>query len=103
MDEIEMSFIYQIGIMMEDHPTEEGQHTRHVEITWAAHCLPDHIRQIGLSADNDPLKFKELMEESGGPTILNYRFIRDYTKGVEDGWTINAANHFKLFDPKILP
>lgn len=31
-----------------------------------------------------------------GPIILNYRFIRDYTSGVEDSWTINAINHFPL-------
>ena len=26
------SFVYQIGIMMEDHPTEENQSLRHVEV-----------------------------------------------------------------------
>lgn len=27
--------------------------------------------------------------------ICNYRFIREFTKGVQDDWTINAINHFK--------
>lgn len=28
-------------------------------------------------------------------SICNYRFIREFTKGVQDDWTINAINHFK--------
>jgi hypothetical protein len=30
--------------------------------------------------------------------IPYFRFIRNYTKGVEDSWTINALNYFKLAD-----
>ena len=30
--------------------------------------------------------------------ILNYRFIREFTKGVQDEWTINAINHFRPSD-----
>ncbi|MPC36240.1 hypothetical protein E2C01_029690 [Portunus trituberculatus] len=28
-------------------------------------------------------------------SIANYRFIREFTKGVVDDWTISLANHFK--------
>jgi hypothetical protein len=28
-----------------------------------------------------------------------YRFIREFTKGVEDSWTINKLNHFLPFVP----
>ena len=31
--------------------------------------------------------------EGPGPEQLVYRFIRNYTKGVEDSWTINGINH----------
>jgi len=27
--------------------------------------------------------------------ILNYRFIREFTKGVNPDWTINMLNHYK--------
>lgn len=27
--------------------------------------------------------------------ILNYRFIREFTKGVEDSWWVNIVNHFQ--------
>ena len=39
--------------------------------------------------------FLETMEEieGPGPELLVYRFIRNYTKGVEDSWTINGINH----------
>lgn len=33
-----------------------------------------------------------------GPVILNYRFVRDFTKGVHDQWRINALNHFHLIE-----
>ena len=36
----------QIGILMEDHPTEENQHLRHVEITWVGHAFPDHFAMV---------------------------------------------------------
>lgn len=30
--------------------------------------------------------------------ICNYRFIREYTKGVEGQWTVNMVHHFNLSD-----
>lgn len=30
--------------------------------------------------------------------LLNCRFIREYTKGVEDQWTINGFNYIKVAD-----
>ena len=31
-------------------------------------------------------------------TICNYRFIREFTKDVEDQCTVNMVHHFKLAD-----
>ena len=85
-EEIIWNFIYQIGIMFDDE-----KQTRHVEITYTAHYLPE-LEQIAENTEN----FKDLTEvvhKGAGPIVLTYRFIRNYTKGVEDSWTINALNH----------
>lgn len=105
LDQIQINFIYQIGIMMEDDPIEENKHTRHVEITWVAHAMSketedaitDHSMEV-LRPKESFEKLQEVLDQTGGTTILNYRFIREYTKGVEDSWTVNAVNHFKLMD-----
>ena len=105
LENIQINFIYQIGIMMEDDPVEENKHTRHVEITWVAHALSKEQEEAVTEHSMEVLrpnetfdKMKEVLDETGGSTILNYRFIREYTKGVEDTWTVNAVNHFKLMD-----
>jgi len=97
IDDLYFHFNYQIGIIMEDDPNVEGNSTRHVEITWVGHTFKDYFNVVEECGGN-PVKIKQFMEEQGGPTVLNYRFIRDYTKGVEDSWTLNALNHFKLLD-----
>ena len=96
-DDIYFSHTHQIGILMEDHPTEENQQIRHVECTWVGHTFPNY-QEIMDQCGGDPRKIKQVLNEKGGPIILNYRFIREYTKGVEDSWTINAVNHFRLND-----
>jgi len=98
--DVYFSFVYQIGILMEDHPTEENKSIRHVEITWVGHHFPDYQSVIE-TCDGNPMEVKKYMDQHGGPQILNYRFIRDYTKGVEDSWTINALNHYMLLDPDL--
>jgi len=93
-EDVYFTFIYQIGIMMEDHPTRENESTRHVEITWGGHHFPNYV---DLVADiKNPIEIKKYMDERGGPMVFNYRFIKDFTKGVEDSWTINAMNQFFL-------
>lgn len=96
-EDVYFSHTHQIGILMEDHPTEEDQYIRHVECTWVGHTFPNY-QSVMEECGGDPRKIKEYLSERGGPIILNYRFIRDYTKGVEDSWTINAVNHFRLYE-----
>ena len=101
-EDIWYHFIYQIGVIMDDHdPTD-----RQVEITYIAH----HIKEKNVNMEkaiekmqdklwsekqNTSRAFVETMEEieGPGPELLVYRFIRNYTKGVEDSWTINGINH----------
>ena len=83
-DDILMNFMYQIGIMM-----DEEKNTRHVEITYAAHY---HVPE---ESEEDMEDFTSFQQST---IILTYRFIRDYTTGVEDSWTINALNHVSMKD-----
>ena len=82
---------------MEDSQTEENQSNRWVEITWAGHSFPNYADVV--SELMLPLDIKKHMDESGGPLVMNYRFIKDFTKGVDDSWTINAINYFHLNYP----
>ncbi len=94
-EDIYLSFIYQIGVILEDVEEKgEVQHTRHVEISMVGHSFPhfdDMVNGERLIRD-----VKDKLDKAGGPVIVNYRFIRDFTKGVEDDWTISALNHFIL-------
>ena len=63
--------------------------------------FPNYAEKVQEFGAN-PLEVKRYMDQHGGPHILNYRFIKDFTKGVEDSWNINALNHFMLLDPDVL-
>ena len=80
------NFIYEIGVML-----DSEKDTRHVEITYTAHYLP-HLESLAERAESYA-DIKEATTKGTGPIILTYRFIRNYTKGVEDSWTINGLNH----------
>jgi len=97
-DDIYYGFLYQIGILMDDEPDREGNYGRSVECTWVGHAYKDYVDLV-LENNSNPMRIKDVLEENGGPTILNFRFIRGYTKGKEeDSWTINALNYYKLYD-----
>jgi hypothetical protein len=88
-----------------------------VEITFVGHTFPDFP---AISKDVGSFReIKEYIDRRGGPIVVNYRyirefthrllllldevfsphrFIREFTKGVEDPWRINAVNHFYLAD-----
>jgi len=86
------SFIYEVGIMFDDN--EEGVQERFVEITFCAHILR------GLSEFSEKtlaeMSLRQWLEQGDRGMICNYRFIREFTKGVEGQWLINYIDHFKL-------
>ena len=55
----------------------------------------EYKKKIRSEKQNTSRALVETMEEieGPGPELLVYRFIRNYTKGVEDSWTINGINH----------
>ena len=62
-----------------------------MEITFVGHAMQNFTRfNEELSELGD---FKRALEEQGGPIIVNYRFRREFTKGVEDQWMVNVVNH----------
>jgi len=85
-DDIIYSFVYQIGVML-----DENRNTRHVEITYTAHYIPEK----NADTDEETQNFTDFQRSI---LVLTYRFIRNYTKGVEDSWTINALNHVSMKD-----
>lgn len=95
--DIYLGYTYQIGIMMDDDPNEDGHYGRQVECTWVGHACKNYLHLIDQTNGN-PMELKKQIDLLGGPTILNFRFIRDYSKNVEDSWTVNALNYFKLYD-----
>ncbi|XP_015915401.1 m-AAA protease-interacting protein 1, mitochondrial [Parasteatoda tepidariorum] len=82
--DILFAFPFQIGIIFDD-----DNQKRFAEITVVYHCLNDfeEMKAQGKMFDE---KSKEDIK------ICNYRFIREYTKGVKSDWTINRLGHFKL-------
>ncbi|XP_054706413.1 m-AAA protease-interacting protein 1, mitochondrial-like [Uloborus diversus] len=82
--DILFAFPYQIGIIFDD-----DNQKRFAEITVVYHCLSgfEELRREG----------KVITEEAKEDLkICNYRFIREYTKGVESDWIINKLGHFKI-------
>jgi hypothetical protein len=79
-------FIYEIGMIFDDDTDQ-----RFVEITTVFqgfHGLENVKR-------NNAGHYTEEMYRSRDQVyICNYRFIREFTKGKEDEWTINKLNHF---------
>eukprot|EP00088_Acartia_fossae_P038484 TRINITY_DN3991_c0_g1_i18.p1 TRINITY_DN3991_c0_g1~~TRINITY_DN3991_c0_g1_i18.p1 ORF type:complete len:243 (-),score=20.67 TRINITY_DN3991_c0_g1_i18:753-1481(-) len=98
LDDISNHYLYQIGIMMDDQPDEFGNYGRQVECTWVAQAFKDFLSLVDECGGN-PMDVKRAMDAQGGLTVLNFRFIRDYSKNVEDSWTINALNYYKVLQP----
>ncbi|CAH1954992.1 unnamed protein product [Acanthoscelides obtectus] len=85
----------EVGIIFNE---EEGkEQKRFVEITMVYHTLKglDSMRSKG---EEPPVNMGMLPEYQQKISISNYRFIREFTKGVEDSWTINLLNHFRPID-----
>lgn len=83
-------FVFEIGMMFDDHTDQ-----RFVEITVVLHGYHD--------MEERPSSLSELYSHMGeNPEkfyVANYRFIREFTKGVDTAWTINKLNHFTPFVP----
>ena len=72
---------------------------RWVEITYVAHTHPKYDDMDNINVfDKGPAK---IFTSDGGPVVLNYRFLREFTKGLDPSsthWTVSAINHYRLHD-----
>ncbi|XP_057653263.1 m-AAA protease-interacting protein 1, mitochondrial [Diorhabda carinulata] len=93
-DDIYFSFPYQIGIIFNE---EGAEQKRFVEITMVYHSLKG-LANMRSRGEEPPLNMGMLPEYQQRISICNYRFIREFTKGVEGDWTVNLLNHFKPAD-----
>jgi len=77
-------YIYEIGIIYDD-----STNKRFVEIT----TVMQGIQGMGVFVERggNPSEMKKTHDQL---YICNYRFVREYTKGVQSDWTINKLNHF---------
>ncbi|XP_018006621.1 m-AAA protease-interacting protein 1, mitochondrial [Hyalella azteca] len=98
LSDIFFSFPYQLGVIFQ--PENEGKMDRiFVEITMCYHIYRDFQEFIQDKEDIRDNSFihqnADFYNEADRITIANYRFIREFTKGTNDDWTINVINHFK--------
>ncbi|XP_064646559.1 m-AAA protease-interacting protein 1, mitochondrial-like [Lineus longissimus] len=85
-EDIFFRYIYEIGMIFDD-MTEK----RFVEITTVFQGC------VGLAEvrKRDPWAIQKYVAENADKLyICNYRFIREFTKGVADDWMVNKLNHF---------
>ncbi|CAH0697356.1 unnamed protein product [Spodoptera exigua] len=87
-EDIFYAFPYQVGVMFDD------ADKRWVEITMCYHVFRG-LRHLKEAGDLPPITIGVQPEYQDKIFILNYRFIREFTKGVEDSWWINIVNHFQ--------
>ncbi|CAG9792392.1 unnamed protein product [Diatraea saccharalis] len=87
-EDIFYAFPYQVGVIFDD------SEKRWVEITMCYHVLKG-LKSLQESGDLPPISLGVQPEFQDKIFILNYRFIREFTKGVEDSWWVNIVNHFQ--------
>ncbi|XP_055639663.1 m-AAA protease-interacting protein 1, mitochondrial [Toxorhynchites rutilus septentrionalis] len=93
-EDIYFSFPYEVGIMFDD---EDASQKRFVEITMVFHVLKG-LKEMVERGEPIPLNIGIMPEFRDKISICNYRFIKEFTKGVESDWTVNIVSHFKPND-----
>lgn len=92
-EDLYVAFPYQVGILMENEEQKKSEQKRIVEIMMVFHAMRG-LNDILKAGQKVVLNRKMSPEFRQRLTICNYRFKRDYTKGIQDDWTVNLINHF---------
>ncbi|XP_024936373.1 uncharacterized protein LOC107263223 isoform X2 [Cephus cinctus] len=92
-EDIYMCFPYEVGVMFKD----EDSKRRFVEITMIYHVMTG-IGKMRAEGELIPINIGTMPEYQEKMYILNYRFIREFTSGVQTPWVINMINHFMPID-----
>ncbi|XP_046649053.1 m-AAA protease-interacting protein 1, mitochondrial-like [Daphnia pulicaria] len=96
LEDVYMTFPYQVGIIMNDN--KEGVQERFVEITVCSHIfkgLSELLKNSDFQRGPPTSTFQKHRDKI---VICNYRFIREFTKGVEGQWIVNVVHHFNMAD-----
>lgn len=64
-----------------------------VEITVVYHSLRGFHHEVDRH-NHIKMNLQNFPEYAQRMFVSNYRFIREFTKGVESSWTVNKVNHF---------
>jgi hypothetical protein len=72
-----------------------GVQERFVEITVGCHVVPGY-GEMSRSSEDFQLSPDYLKKHRERLIVCNYRFIREFTKGVQGQWIVNLVNHFRL-------
>uniref|UniRef100_A0A182M7X0 Juvenile hormone esterase binding protein n=1 Tax=Anopheles culicifacies TaxID=139723 RepID=A0A182M7X0_9DIPT len=94
-EDVYFSFPYQVGVMFDE--SNDDSQKRFVEITMVFHVLKG-LKGMIERGETVPLNVGVLPEFRDKISICNYRFIKEFTKGVDSDWTVNVVNHFKPSD-----
>ncbi|XP_049529636.1 m-AAA protease-interacting protein 1, mitochondrial [Anopheles darlingi] len=94
-EDVYFSFPYQVGVMFDE--SEDDSQKRFVEITMVFHVLRG-LKGMIERGETVPLNIGALPEYRDKISICNYRFIKEFTKGVDSDWTVNVINHFRPSD-----
>jgi len=95
-EDIFYKIIYEIRMIFNDETNQ-----RFVEIMVILHGVQDYHKWKTPSEgmfDSTEQKQQHAEDFSSRSYICNYRFRREFTKGVDDQWTINQANHRMVND-----
>ncbi|XP_050422273.1 uncharacterized protein LOC126834414 [Adelges cooleyi] len=80
-------FPYQVEVVND----KNIKNRRFIEVTMCYHAI-HNLEEVKKRVEDVENIQKELRSSI---YVLNYRFIREYTEGVKDAWTVNAINHLK--------
>ncbi|KAF7279685.1 hypothetical protein GWI33_006846 [Rhynchophorus ferrugineus] len=94
-EDIYFAFPYQIGMIFKDEDKENQK--RFVEITMVFHTLKG-LADMRKAGEEIPINAGMIPQYQSKMFICNYRFIKEFTKGVESDWTVNLLNHFQQGD-----
>lgn len=93
--DIQWIFPYEIQFITKER-TAEKKSQFFVEIMVVVHAYRDGDLELNHLLGKPNAEVMEKLETNY--SVANYRFIKEFTKGVDDDWTINYINHVKPTD-----
>ena len=93
--DIQWIFTYEIQFITKENATDEKSRF-FVEIMVVIHAYRDNDVELSDMLGKPNAELMDKLEKNY--SVANYRFIKEFTKGVDDDWTINHIFHVKPTD-----